>query len=81
MKYLRNHNNISIHIIFYQNQFINECVRKKFLKFSERQLERHKDGKTEFFVRCRRTYVLNNTIREHTLCAECQPVVENVHRL
>jgi hypothetical protein len=34
MKYLRIHN---IHIIFYQNQFINECVRKNFLKFSEGQ--------------------------------------------
>ena len=36
MKYLRIHN-ISIHIIFYQNRFINECVRKNFLKFSEGQ--------------------------------------------
>jgi hypothetical protein len=32
MKYLLIHN-ISIHIIFYKNRFINECVRKKFLKF------------------------------------------------
>ena len=32
MKYLRIHN-ISIPIIFYQNRFINECVRKNFLKF------------------------------------------------
>jgi hypothetical protein len=45
MKYLCIHN-ISIHIIFfYQNRFINECVRKNFLKRS-------------FFVICR-TYVLN----------------------
>ena len=36
MKYLRIHN-ISIHIIFYQNRFINECVWKNFLKFSEGQ--------------------------------------------
>ena len=36
MKYLRIHN-ISIHIIFYQNRFIDECVRKNFLKFSEGQ--------------------------------------------
>ena len=43
MKYLR------IHKIFYQNRFINECVRKNFLKFSEGQTERRKDGKTEFF--------------------------------
>ena len=35
IKYLRIHN-ISIHII-YQNRFINECVRKNFLKFSEGQ--------------------------------------------
>ena len=32
MKYL------CIHIIFYQNRFINECVRKNFLKFSEGQM-------------------------------------------
>ena len=36
MKYLHIHN-ISIHIIFYQNQFINECVGKNFIKFSEGQ--------------------------------------------
>ena len=36
IKYLRIHN-ICIYIIFYQNRFINECVRKNFLKFSERQ--------------------------------------------
>ena len=28
---------ISIHIIFYQNRFIIECVRKNFHKFSEGQ--------------------------------------------
>ena len=49
MKYLR------IHINFYQNRFINESVRKNFLKFSDVKT----DVKTEFFVRCRRTYVLN----------------------
>ena len=62
IKYLRIHN-IGIHINFYQNRFINESVRKIFLKFSKRQTERRKDGKTErlsFFVRCKRTYVLNN---------------------
>jgi hypothetical protein len=43
IKYLRIYN-ISIHINFYQNQSINyKCVRKNFLKFSERQAERHKD--------------------------------------
>ena len=44
MKYLRIHN-VSTHINFYQNRFINECVRKTFLKFPER-----KDGKPEFFL-------------------------------
>ena len=39
MKYLRIYN-ISIHINFYQNRFINESVWKNFLKFSERR----KDG-------------------------------------
>ena len=42
MKYLRIHN-IGIHINFYQNRFINESVRKNFLKFSESQMERRKD--------------------------------------
>ena len=46
MKYFRIYN-ISIHMNFYQNRFINECVKKNFLKFSERQTERRKDGKTE----------------------------------
>ena len=32
MKYLRIHN-VSTHIKFYHNRFINECVRKTFLKF------------------------------------------------
>ena len=61
MKYLRIHN-IGIHINFYQNRFINESARKNFLKFSV------KDVKTEFFfVRCRRTYVLNkNTLNRKT---------------
>ena len=62
MKYLRIHN-ISIHINLYQNRFKNESVRKNFLKFLYRrkdgQMERRKDGKADFFVRCRRIYVLN----------------------
>ena len=45
MKYLRIHN-IGTHI----NLIKNESARKNFLKFSERR---------SFFVRCRRTYVLN----------------------
>ena len=91
MKYLRIHN-ISIHINFYQNRFINECViyqikittqlrsilrektvfslvdfiqnecvMKNFLKFSYRR----KDGKAEFFVRCRKlTFLINNIIAD-----------------
>ena len=46
IKYLRIHN-ISVHINFYQNRFINESVRKNFLKISEGKTERRKDGKTE----------------------------------
>ena len=50
MKYLRIHN-IDIHKIFYQNRFINESVRKNFLKFSYRRkdekTERRKDVRTE----------------------------------
>ena len=37
IKYLRILN-VSIHINFYQNRFINECIRKNFLKFPERQM-------------------------------------------
>ena len=61
IKYLLIHN-ISVHINFYQNRFINESVRKNFLKISEGKTERRKDVKTErrsFFVSCR-NYVLNN---------------------
>ena len=36
IKDLRIHN-ISTHIIFYQNRFINECVTKNLLKFPERR--------------------------------------------
>ena len=63
IKYLRIHN-ISIQQKFYQNRFINECVRKNFHKFSYRRKdiksERRKDVKTErrsSFVRCRRTFL------------------------
>ena len=37
LQYWRIHN-VSICINFHQNQFINECVRKNFLKFPERQM-------------------------------------------
>ena len=57
MKYLR------IHIIFYQNRFINECVMKNFLKFSEGQTERQ-----SFFVSCRRTYILNYLHSRESFC-------------
>ena len=64
VKYLRVHN-VSIHINFDRNRFINQCVRKTFLKFPYRR---------SFFVRCRRTYVLNkfqNTDqRDNEKCAE-----------
>ena len=40
MKYLPIHN-VSIHINFYQNRFLKECVRKNFRKFPEK--DRHKD--------------------------------------
>ena len=45
MKYLYLHN-VSIHIFFfYQNRFINECVRKTFLNFcKDVKTERRKDG-------------------------------------
>ena len=42
---------------FYENRFINECARKKKAKIPEFQ----SFTISEFFVRCRRTYVLNNT--------------------
>ena len=37
LKYLRIHN-VSIHINFYHNRFMNECIRKNFLEFPERQM-------------------------------------------
>ena len=48
--------NISIRVNLYQNQFINECARKNFLKFLLG--DGHKDGRCSF-VRYRRIYVLN----------------------
>ena len=45
--------NVSIHIDFYQNRFINEYARKKKAKITESQ---------SFLVRYRRTYVLNKDI-------------------
>ena len=44
--------NLSIHRNRYQNRFINECARKKKAKIPV----------SEFFVRCRRTYVLKNIV-------------------
>ena len=54
MKYLRLYN-ISILINFFQNRFINECARK--IKSTEFH------SFTVFFVRIRRTYVLENMIK------------------
>ena len=50
---LRLHN-VSIHRDFEQNQFINECARKKKAKIPESRSPR------SFLMRYRRTYVLNN---------------------
>ena len=60
IKYLRNYN-ISMYINFYQNRFINECARKKKAKIPEFQSFR------VFFVRCRRTYVLNKWLKSTIL--------------
>ena len=45
-------NNISIHINFYQNRFINECARKMLFlnSWKDGNTERWKDRKTEFFL-------------------------------
>ena len=53
MKYLRIHN-VSMHIKFYHNRFIN---RNTFRKFPYRRKDRGKD--VVFFARCRRTYAMN----------------------
>ena len=56
-KALRRLHNVSIQRNFYQNRFINECARKNFsLILVITYL--HNYGKTELFVRCRRTYVI-----------------------
>ena len=60
-KHLRLYN-VSIYRIFYQNRFLNECVRKNFLKFSERW---------SFFVRYRRTNFLNNNDLAQILWIGC----------
>ena len=44
IKYLRIHN-VSIHINFYQNQLINECVI--FLNYRKDRRKDLKDGKTD----------------------------------
>ena len=54
MKYLCIHN-VTIHIFFYQNQFRNECDRTKKLK--------SRFTVSVFFLRCRRTYVLNKLLK------------------
>ena len=55
MKYLCLYN-VSIHIKFYQNQFVNECARKINAKIPESQRF------TVFFAKYRRTYVLKNNL-------------------
>ena len=51
MKYLRIHN-VCIHIILYQNQFINESAMRIFSNSC--------NFVNTDFLRCRRTYILNN---------------------
>ena len=51
MKNMRIHN-VSIHLNFDQNRFINEYARKNFLN-------PRRDVRTDGIVRFRRTYVLN----------------------
>ena len=55
MKNLRLYN-VSIHINFYPDRFLNECARKKKSKLAEYR----NYVKTLFFVSYRRTYDLNN---------------------
>ena len=63
MKNLHPHN-VSIHINFYHNRFINECPRKSFVKILQRRTD------VMSLLRCRRTYVLNNAIH-YSFCS-CQ---------
>ena len=62
IKYLRIHI-ISIHMIFYQIRFINECARKIKAKFPKSHIFTDQEflsfKVSELFVRFRRTYVLN----------------------
>ena len=51
--------NVSIHIHFYLNRFINECGRKIKAKTLESQSFTVSQSQS-FFVRFKRTYVLNN---------------------
>ena len=59
-KALKRLHNVSIQRIFYQNRFINEWARKNFSLILVITYLRNY-GKTEFFVRCKRTYVLKKT--------------------
>ena len=54
--------NVSIHRNFYQNRFINECAKKKKKKKKAKIPEFH-----SYFVRCRRTYVINNKRELYTM--------------
>ena len=58
-------NNVSIHIKFQQNRFINNCVRKKKAKMPEFR---------SFLVRYRRNYVIKNSrIREKEIVLQLNP--------
>ena len=57
IKYLRIYNVSNSNL--YQNRFIDECTRKKKAKISKSQCPNF-----TVYVRCRRTYVLNNQIKK-----------------
>ena len=78
MKYLRI-NNISIPINFYQNRFINECARKIKAKIPEFHSFRVSQFQS-FFVRCRRTYVLNKALTNLDMLLN-RGVLEVCHKL
>ena len=60
---------ISIHRKLDQNRFINECVRKKELKFRSFRV-------SKFFVSCRRTYILNSLYQN----IHCPQFAMMIHR-
>ena len=47
---------IMLTLSIHTNWFMNECARKK-----AKSPQLRKDAKTEFFMRCKRTYILNKS--------------------